>query len=90
MIGVHPGPYTLRELFVMAEGKCKEAWGRTSTLLALLANVNRDPKKRSKEFTPSEFNPYEAREKKKQEEDGKAGFAMMKAAFCKSEKGESK
>ena len=40
----------------MAEGKSKDAWQHTSAILALVANVNRDPKK-TKSFKPSDFNP---------------------------------
>lgn len=40
----------------MAEGKSKDAWQHTSAILALIANVNRDPKK-TKLFKPSDFNP---------------------------------
>ena len=40
----------------MAEGRAKDAWQHTSSLLALIANVNRDPKK-TKLFKPSDFNP---------------------------------
>ena len=40
----------------MAEGRAKDQWQYTSSILALIANVNRDPKK-SKEFKPSDFNP---------------------------------
>ncbi|NLW83533.1 MAG: hypothetical protein GXY41_03865 [Phycisphaerae bacterium] len=42
----------------MAEGKSKDAWQHTSALLALIANVNRDPK-RTKPFKPSDFNPMQ-------------------------------
>ncbi|MGH7143119.1 MAG: hypothetical protein ACREJ2_03175 [Planctomycetota bacterium] len=43
----------------MAEGHGREAWAHTAALLALTANVHRDPKK-SKPFSPSDFHPYEA------------------------------
>ncbi len=42
----------------MAEARSKSEWGRASALLALIANVNRDPKK-GVPFTPSDFNPHE-------------------------------
>jgi len=42
----------------MAEAKGRADWGRTSVMLALLANVNRDPKK-TRAFKPADFNPYE-------------------------------
>lgn len=42
----------------MAEGRSRAEWGHTSSVLALLANCHRDPKRRRKPFTPSDFNPY--------------------------------
>jgi hypothetical protein len=42
----------------MAEGRSRQAWEHTSALLSMLANVNRNPKKRSKPFSPAEFNPF--------------------------------
>jgi len=41
----------------MAEGLGRERWAHTSALMALLANVNRDPKK-GRAFRPSDFDPY--------------------------------
>ena len=41
----------------MAEGRSAAAWAHTSALLALLANVHRDPKK-TEAFQPSDFNPH--------------------------------
>ena len=60
MVGVEPGPLTLRELLEMAEGRARERWTHTSWLLAMMANVNRDPK-RSRVFHPDDFNPYARR-----------------------------
>ena len=47
----------------MAEARSREAWNHTATLLAMLANIHRDPKK-GRVFRPSDFNPHEARKKK--------------------------
>lgn len=44
----------------MAQGHGQSAWGRTSNLMALIANVNRDPKK-GRSFKPEDFNPYSRR-----------------------------
>jgi hypothetical protein len=41
----------------MAQGRGKAEWGRASALLALLVNINRDPKK-SSPAKPSDLNPY--------------------------------
>lgn len=51
---------TLRELVEMAEGRCKDEWSRTATVLAIIANVNRDPKRDA--FSPDDFNPYAERQ----------------------------
>jgi len=44
----------------MAEARGRAEWSRMSSLMALVANVNRDPR-RSRVFRPRDFNPYEAR-----------------------------
>jgi len=44
----------------MAEARAKERWGHTSSLMALIANVNRDPKKHQA-FRPDDFSPYAPR-----------------------------
>ena len=47
----------------MAEGRCEQAWAHTSSILAMIAEVNRDRKKRSRPFRPADFNPYAAESK---------------------------
>jgi hypothetical protein len=42
----------------MAEGRSRAEWGRTSALLALIANCHRDPKKRNQPYTPADFDPH--------------------------------
>lgn len=57
-VGVHPAPFTLRQLLAMAEGRNRAAWLHTSAVIAMLVNTHRDPKK-----TPvpsSKFDPYAA------------------------------
>lgn len=54
MAGLPPAEFTMAELVVMAEGKRRETWEHTSTVLALIANVN----SRDRRFKPSDFNPY--------------------------------
>jgi hypothetical protein len=44
----------------MAEAAGRERWSRASALMALLANVNRDPK-RGRPFSPEDFSPFAAR-----------------------------
>ena len=45
----------------MAHARSREEWGRMSALMALVANVNRDPK-RTRAFRPADFDPYAAAE----------------------------
>jgi len=47
----------------MAEARGREAWNHTSAVMALLANIHRDPKKH-RAFRPSDFNPYETKRKR--------------------------
>ena len=54
----------MRELLWMSEGRGRDAWSRASNLMALMANINRDPKK-SKVFKPTDFNPYYAEKKER-------------------------
>lgn len=45
---------------MMAEGRSRAEWGRTSSLLALIANCHRDPKK-TRAYRPADFDPHAAR-----------------------------
>jgi len=40
----------------MADAHLDERWSHTASLMALIANIHRDPKK-GKRFTPDDFNP---------------------------------
>ena len=42
----------------MAETKRQHDWNVASTIMALMAEMNRDRKKRRKPFKPDDFNPY--------------------------------
>ena len=56
MIGVDPGPFTLRELAWMARGRDEAEWGRAAFLCATLVNAN--PFREGEPVSPSLFNPY--------------------------------
>ena len=58
MVGVHPGPFKFRHLMVMAEGRERRAWDRAAVVAMLLANANRDRKKKASPFTIADFHPY--------------------------------
>lgn len=68
----------------MAQGRGKAEWGRISVLLALLVNINRDPKK-SSPAKPSDFNPYLAKKQHRVEkmEELKEFFVPKDALHAK-------
>ena len=47
----------------MADGRAKFEWGIPSSQMALVANLQRDPKK-GQPFKPSDFNPFATKEQK--------------------------
>jgi len=63
----------------MAEAKSRESWAHTSALMALIANVNRDPKK-TRPFKPADFDPYTAKDKRDKAIEV-TDMAMLKEAF---------
>jgi hypothetical protein len=67
---------TLRELLAMAESREREAWGRTASIMMLIANANRDPKK-TRPFKPSDFDPFA----KSGKSAPKVGVEVLKSVF---------
>ena len=65
----------------MAGGRGRAEWSRMSSLMALIANVNRDPKKH-RAFRPADFNPYERRRTEGIPLTG-ANMHLLKKAFVK-------
>ena len=41
----------------MANGRSHEAWMHTASVMAIVANTVRDPKKRSRPYTVKDFHP---------------------------------
>ena len=71
---------TLRELVWMADARRREAWQHTSALLAMLANVHRNLKKKPQPFTPAEFNPL-ARDGRRPLPKAQTGIRTLKTIF---------
>ena len=80
---MNPDPFKLRELLLMAESRGRLEWGRTSCLMALVANLMRDPKK-SKGVKPSDFNPYF----QKRKPIIKAPVSVLRDVWCKRKEGD--
>jgi hypothetical protein len=51
----------------MHEGAGQERWSRTAAVICVIANANRDPKKRPREYKPADFDPYEIAKRKAKE-----------------------
>lgn len=62
------------------EGKSEDAWNRTALLACLLANANRDPKKRKRPFGVEDFHPHRKRGPKRGAI--KATPQLLAALFC--------
>ena len=72
----------------MAEGRVRQEWNQTSSILALIATVNRDRKKRSRPFDPKEFHPLEnAGQTRKDGFAVKSGdISILKQVFVKGDR----
>jgi hypothetical protein len=68
----------------MVEGRGKFEWSQTASLMALAANLVRDPKK-GKAASPADFNPF-AQRPPKLVLKGKEMLAALKAAFVRDRK----
>lgn len=42
----------------MARARGQAEWSRTASVMWVLAEINRDPKRRRQPWTPDDFNPY--------------------------------
>lgn len=62
----------------MAKAKGEFEWEQTSSLMALIVNLVRDPKK-SKVAKPMDFNPYKIEVKPKVQ----APLSILKEVWCK-------
>lgn len=62
----------------MAEGRQRENWTHTSHVLALIANVNRDPKK-TPAFEPADWNPMLQRQE--ESDPPEADITILKTLF---------
>ena len=57
IVGVDPGPLTLRQLMQMADANRQHDWNIAISVMALTAEINRDRRRRRKPFKPDDFNP---------------------------------
>jgi len=70
----------------MAEARQRDEWNRTSALMALVANINRDPKK-TRTFQPADFHPLAAAGRQKCELKAK-DLSILKRVFVKKGEGQ--
>ena len=69
----------MRELIWMTEAKRREAWQHTSAILATLANIHRDPKKKPRPYSQDDFNPVASA--KRPVAPVKADISVLKRVF---------
>jgi hypothetical protein len=67
----------------MSEGRSREAWEHTSSILAMMVNMS-PGKKSSRKFVPLDFDPYAAAKKRDAGDSagaGKVGVDVLKDMF---------
>jgi len=64
----------------MAQARQQDGWNHTAALLAMLANVNRDPRK-GRAFRPADFHPIPAPKRTESPPALKGDIAMLKTVF---------
>lgn len=63
----------------MAEARGRDNWAYTSAVLALVANVNLDPKK-TRAYRPADFDPYAQHDRRRVVAD-KDSLAILREAL---------
>ncbi len=64
----------------MTDARQRDAWARTSSLMALVANTQRDPKK-GRPLRPSDFDPFRQRRSIGHAGETKVGVGVLKSVF---------
>ncbi len=62
----------------MVDARRQDQWSHTAAVMALVANVHRNPKRRSSPYSPAEFHPLAER---KQVSVAKVGVRVLKDVF---------
>lgn len=81
MLGIDPRPLTFREIQYAAKGRMEYDWQHTSMHMWIHAELNRNPKKRAKPFTPNDFNAFQT--KQRQVKPPPAPITALKALIRK-------
>lgn len=66
----------------MADGRNRAEWGRTSEILAMLANCNRNTRRHPHPFTAEQFSPFRAR----RETIEKVPIGVLKDVFVRQQR----
>jgi hypothetical protein len=64
----------------MAEGYGRQQWAHTSLLCAMIANSNRDPKRKPSPYKPADFDPYARQDRREVVTDSNA-LAILREAL---------
>lgn len=64
----------------MAEIRQRHDWSRTSSLMALVANIHRDPRKH-RAFRPGDFDPFSASARTTQ----RVGVSVLRDVFVRDQ-----
>lgn len=67
----------------MADATARQRWSHTSAVMALLANVHRDPKKKPSPYKPADFHPLLPRKSERVVVGKQEGFRLLRQVFVK-------
>lgn len=69
----------------MADARQESDWSRTASVMALIANCNRDPKQRREPFAPQDFTPDRFRRRARQTPPPMVGIEALKVFVPKKD-----
>lgn len=72
----------------MADARQQDNWNYAAAVMALLANLNRDPKK-GRAFKPGDFHPLHHRTTQPNQPPLKVDLAVLRTVFVESKGGVS-
>ena len=55
---MNPSEFTLRPLDIMSNSRLRSEWARTANILCMMANINRDEKRKKTPYTVQDFMPF--------------------------------
>ena len=65
----------------MAEERLGHDWNQTAAVMAVIANTVRDPKKKPRPYTPTDFNPIDIARRRRRAREYPAPITVLRDVF---------